>query len=112
MDKSLFSNAFDLFEKTSPVFIALGEPIRQQLILDLASATIENKALSVADLTQLTHLSRPAVSHHLKILKSCGIIKPEKIGTQIFYKLCLRNKLSLVRELVNEIERLIPELES
>ena len=106
-DKAEFEKATQLFEDCSPVFIALGDPIRQKLILDLAEATINEKSLSVADLTRLTHLSRPAVSHHLKILKTSGIIEPLKVGTQIFYRLNLLDRVKEVKVLIAQIEKIL-----
>jgi len=32
-----------------------------------------------------THLSRPAVSHHLQILKDAGILKMRREGTKNYY---------------------------
>ena len=107
IDKAECEKATSLFEDCSPVFIALGDPIRQKLILDLAEATINEKSLSVADLTRLTHLSRPAVSHHLKILKTSGIIEPLKIGTQIFYRLHILDRAKEVKDLIAQIEKIL-----
>lgn len=39
----------------------------------------------VGEITEKTHLSRPAVSHHLQILKEAGILKVRKEGTMNFY---------------------------
>ncbi len=39
----------------------------------------------VMEITEKTNLSRPAVSHHLKILKEAGIIKMRREGTKNYY---------------------------
>lgn len=39
----------------------------------------------VGEITAKTNLSRPAVSHHLKILKEAGIIKMRREGTKNYY---------------------------
>lgn len=39
----------------------------------------------VGEITERTHLSRPAVSHHLQILKDAGILKVRKEATKNFY---------------------------
>lgn len=36
----------------------------------------------VNDISKKTHLSRPAVSHHLQILKQAGILNMRKEGTK------------------------------
>ena len=66
-----------------PIFIALGDESRQKLFIDIANAGSEG--INVTNLTENSHLSRPAISYHLKMLKSSGIVKCVKKGTQIFY---------------------------
>ena len=39
----------------------------------------------VGVITEKTHLSRPAVSHHLQILKDAGILKMRREGTKNYY---------------------------
>ena len=36
-------------------------------------------------ITEKTHLSRPAVSHHIQILKEAGLLKMRREGTKNFY---------------------------
>lgn len=90
-----------MFHSCAPLFIALGDEIRQQLIMEIADAGVEG--INVSNLTSKTHLSRPAISHHLKVLKDCGLIQPKKTGTQIFYQLNLKENLEDVNELITSI---------
>lgn len=39
----------------------------------------------VGEITEKSHLSRPAVSHHLKIMKDAGIVKVRREGTKNYY---------------------------
>lgn len=39
----------------------------------------------VGEIAEKTNLSRPAVSHHLQILKDAGIVRVRKEGTKNFY---------------------------
>ena len=41
----------------------------------------------VIDIAKKTNLSRPAVSHHIQILKDAGIVKSRKEGRFIYYYL-------------------------
>ncbi|MGN0696266.1 MAG: ArsR/SmtB family transcription factor [Oscillospiraceae bacterium] len=41
----------------------------------------------VVDIAERTNLSRPAVSHHIQILKRAGIVKSRREGTYIYYYL-------------------------
>lgn len=72
------------FEKCQKVLVALGDENRQHLILEMMK--IENCfGARVGEITERTHLSRPAVSHHLQILKNAGILKMRKEGTKNYY---------------------------
>lgn len=39
----------------------------------------------VGEITERTNLSRPAVSHHLRILKDAGLIAMRREGTKNYY---------------------------
>lgn len=71
------------FKEYKKIFIALGDENRQQIFLVL----LENDVVGmrVPDITKKTHLSRPAVSHHLKILKDAGLISMHRSGTMNYY---------------------------
>ncbi|MCI7813283.1 MAG: ArsR family transcriptional regulator [Robinsoniella sp.] len=47
----------------------------------------ECSGVRVGKITQKTHLSRPAVSHHIQILKDAGIVKMRREGTKNYYYL-------------------------
>lgn len=46
----------------------------------------------VEAITEKTHLSRPAVSHHIKILKDAGVVGMRKEGTKNYYYLETDNR--------------------
>ena len=46
----------------------------------------------VGTITEKTHLSRPAVSHHIKILKDAGVVEMRKEGTKNYYYLETDNR--------------------
>lgn len=70
-----------MFEEALPFFTAVGDENRQQIIVRL----LQTRRLSVNEIADGTHLSRPAVSHHLKILKDAKLVGVERSGTQRFY---------------------------
>lgn len=72
------------FENCRRVLIALGDENRQHLILEMMKMG-KCSGARVGDITKQTHLSRPAVSHHLRILKEAGILKVRKEGTKNYY---------------------------
>lgn len=71
------------FQNYRKVFIALGDETRQQIFITL----LENEKIGmrVPEITAQTHLSRPAVSHHLQILKDSGLISMHRVGTMNYY---------------------------
>lgn len=71
-------------ENTREILTALGDETRQHLILVMMQAG-ECNGMRVNDIAEKTSLSRPAVSHHLQILKKAGIIRVRKEGTKNYY---------------------------
>lgn len=72
------------FEKCRKVLLALGDENRQHMILEMIK--IGNcTGVRVNEITERTHLSRPAVSHHLRILKEAGILKMRREATKNYY---------------------------
>lgn len=43
--------------------------------------------LSVNDIVAKIDVAQPTVSHHLKILKTAGLVRSERHGKQVFYTL-------------------------
>ncbi len=72
------------FEGCQKILLALGDENRQHLILEMMQ--MENcGGVRVGEITERTNLSRPAVSHHLQILKDAGILKMRREGTKNYY---------------------------
>lgn len=72
------------FEKCQKVLTALGDENRQHMILEMMKMG-ECSGVRVNEITKKTHLSRPAVSHHLQILKDAGILKMRREATKNYY---------------------------
>ena len=93
-----------------PFFIALGDEIRLTIVEVLTEAASKNcsgdfsrenmsrHGLNVKEITEYTslgeiarktHLTRPSVSHHLKILKEAGLIDIRRSGTCNYYYLTI-----------------------
>ena len=62
--------------------VALGDPTRQQIVLVLS-----RERLNVGQLTERFPLSRPAMSHHLKVLADAGLLLQERHGRERVYRL-------------------------
>ena len=73
------------FEACHKTLSAMGDDTRQHIILEMMR--MDYRGSRVPDITERTNLSRPAVSHHLQILKDAGIVKMRKEGTMTYYYL-------------------------
>lgn len=72
------------FMACAKTLTAFGDETRQHLIIEMLKMNCE-KGSRVGEITSRTYLSRPAVSHHLQILKEAGIISVRKEGTKNYY---------------------------
>lgn len=78
------ANLTDLLASCSGVLTAIGDETRLHLILEMLKIG-DCGGVRVGQITEKTNLSRPSVSHHLKILKDAGIVKVRKEGTKNYY---------------------------
>lgn len=72
------------FEQCQKILVALGDENRQHMILEMMKME-SCSGVRVNEITEKTHLSRPAVSHHLQILKDAGILKMRREATKNYY---------------------------
>ncbi len=72
----------DSLESLSEFFSALGDVTRMKIISALAIST-----MCVNDLSHALGLNQTTVSHQLKNLRSCGIVKVNRQGKVAFYSL-------------------------
>jgi ArsR family transcriptional regulator len=93
------------FKGCQKLLIALGDETRQHIIISLLEC--DCMGARVGEITKKTNLSRPAVSHHIKILKEAGIVGMRREGTKNYYYLDSEktewDKLNLMLLHVNKI---------
>jgi len=65
----------------SRAFTALGDEHRQRILLTFE----RGERLNAGRIAEVSTLSRPTVSHHLKLLREAGVLSSEKIGKEVFY---------------------------
>ena len=63
-------------------FEALGDPQRRAIL-----ALLGDRPRAVGELAAVLPVTRPAVSHHLRLLKEAGLVNDERIGTRRIYAL-------------------------
>ena len=90
------------FRRSLPIFSALGDSHRQKLILLM----LEPEPKSVKELAERTQLSRPSISHHLKILKDADLIEEKKVGTRRYYHPRAGDHVQSMKNILDEIERI------
>ena len=80
------------------------DSVRMEIILLLA----KSKSMNVTDIASRFRISRPAVSHHLKVLKDAGIVRSEKVGQEIYYRLDAARVIAGLRLIADTIENCCP----
>lgn len=105
-----------LFHECMPFFIVLGDENRLSIIesltdaaykscgSDFSSDNLSMHGLNVRQITEKTSLSRPAVSHHLKLLKDAGLISIRREGTCNYYYLTIEHSTSRLMQLGTKLQ--------
>ena len=75
------------FSECKDAFTAIGDETRQQILMVLLESDLSG--IRVGEIARKTHLTRPSVSHHLKILKEADIVAMRKEGTKNYYYISL-----------------------
>ena len=100
------------FASCTKILTALGDETRQHLILEMMGFG-RCSGVRVCEITEKTNLSRPAVSHHLQILKDAGIVKMRKEGTKNYYyfdpEMASFERLIAALQLAMDISGALPE---
>ena len=72
----------DYIEDIADLFKILGDKTRTKIL-----AVIEKQELNVSSISELVGLPISAISHQLRILRQAKLIKPNKVGKEVFYSL-------------------------
>ncbi|MDR1917368.1 MAG: metalloregulator ArsR/SmtB family transcription factor [Christensenellaceae bacterium] len=92
------------FAKCRKLLVAIGDETRQSIITTLMNANCNG--MRVGEITAKTFLSRPAVSHHLKILLDAGMVGVTPDGTKNYYWLRIGDEWDTLVALINNIEQI------
>ena len=69
------------WRRVASIFVALGDPHRQRILLMFEPG----ERLNVAQIVAASTLSRTAVAHHLRVLREAGVLKREKSGREVYF---------------------------
>ncbi len=89
---------------TVEAVVAAAEPTRLQILFLLG----RRRRLCVGDIARGFTISRPAVSHHLKVLKTSGLVRTEREGQEIYYTVQMDRLIDTLRALADSLERCCP----
>ncbi len=70
------------WDKFSRFFFALGDVTRQKILLVFEPG----EEICVNEIARLFQLSRPAISHHLKVLRETELLTCQKRGKEVYYR--------------------------
>lgn len=96
------------FKNSRMLLNALCDENRQNILLVLLE-NCSTGGIRVNDIASSVNLSRPAVSHHLKVLLDNGIVSIEHIGTKNYYHITGTNKILSLKSLLQNVELYIEE---
>ena len=78
-------------EGLSELFRALSDETRTKIL-----HLLTQRELCVCDLAYLLEMTLPAVSHHLRVLKTLRLVRSRRTGKQVFYALDDGHVLALI----------------
>ena len=85
------------WRRIARIFVALGDPHRQRILLMFE----RGERLNVGQIVAASTLSRTAVSHHLRVLTEAGVLEREKLGKEVYFRPdtnAVRTALDAVRD--------------
>lgn len=85
-NKQEFMKLASDFKDCRTVLVALGDENRLHILYQMM-ITVKPMGMRVGDIVKMSSLSRPAVSHHMKILKDAGVVNVRREGTKNYYYL-------------------------
>ena len=72
----------DYIEDMADLFKVLGDVTRTKIL-----SVLEKGELNVSSISTLVGLQISAISHQLRVLRQAKLIKPRKVGKEVYYSL-------------------------
>ncbi len=98
------------FRQCSYSLFVIGDSVRQDILVLLSERL--DTGMNVTEITANIDLSRPAVSHHLKVLKDAGFVTSVKKGTQVFYFIDMAMPFAKLKELVVSLDKITAKIKA
>jgi len=90
------------FDRVTEVFRQLGDSTRIRLFWLLCHCEE-----CVINLSAMLGMSSPALAHHLRILKSSGLIQSRRVGKEVYYKAADSQESRLLHEMIESMMEIV-----
>jgi len=95
------------FDSAAELFRQMSDPVRVRIFWLLS-----HREECVINISAMLGMSSPAVSHHLRQLKECGIIESRRDGKEVYYRVSDDERGMLLHNAVEKITEIACPLES
>jgi len=92
------TSAADLIRKLAEIFQVLSDETRLRII-----RALEKQELCVSDIVKKTGVSQSAVSHQLRILRQIDLVRSQRKGRNIYYRIADGHVFSVIRDGVEHV---------
>ena len=86
------------FQAVADVFRQLGDTTRIRIFWLLCHCEE-----CVLNISALMEMSSPAISHHLRMLKSSGLIVPRREGKEVYYRASDTDQSRLLHQMIEQV---------
>jgi DNA-binding transcriptional ArsR family regulator len=90
-----------LLRNAIPTFSMLADENRQDLLMTL----FDDGPQTVNQITEKIDISRPTVSHHLKLLSDAGLVKVKQSGRERFYDIDFNASIKTLGTLLESLKK-------
>ncbi len=91
-------NNIDDFQAVAEIFKQLGDPTRIRIFFLLCHCEE-----CVINISALLDMSSPAVSHHLRPLRSSGLITSRREGKEVYYRAADTPQSRLLHQMIEQV---------
>ncbi len=89
------------FRSVADIFKQMGDPTRIRIFLILC-----HYRQCVSDIADAIDMSSPAVSHHLRVLKNCGLIESVRLGKEVYYSASNDKLPQLIHVVIEQVMKM------
>lgn len=91
----------NLLKESIPTFEMLRDSRRQEILILL----FDHKDLTVNEVAEKMTLSRPTVSHHLKLLLQAGLVTVTQKGKERYYDVSFDQAITILESLLASLKK-------